>query len=354
MPGTARVLGFRESLGRALRPPLRDHRFWLVQGLVILIAIFHEGADATSVLERLGIPDFATVDLFLVPIVYAALNFGLTGSLATAAWVSLISLPDFFYVDVAEHHSSDAIQILIVIAVAVFVGYRVEQERVARLRAEAAGEAHRAAEARIRLYAARILHAQEDERRRLSQELHDQPLQDLIHLCRQLDAGELDGAREVATQVVGELRQISRGLRPPSLDDLGLTAAMRKLVADFQARTGVTAGYRVEGRARRLPPDIELGLFRIGQEALNNVSRHAAAERVSVRARFSADEVRLTITDDGSGFTPGRAAETSLGLAGMSERAALLGGRLEVASSPGRGTTVRAVIPVEALEPAPV
>src|SRR5207248_7793810 len=241
---------------------------------------------------------------------------------------------------VSEHHASDAIQILIVDAVAVFVGYRVDQERLARLAAEAAGEAHRAAEARIRLYAGRILHAQEDERRRLSQELHDQPLQDLIHLCRQLDAGRMDGAREVATQVVSELRQISHGLRPPALDDLGLTAALRKLVADFSARTGIAASYRVEGRARRLPADVELGLFRIAQEALNNVSRHAAAERVTVRARFLEGEVRLAVNDDGAGFVTGQAAESSLGIAGMTERAALLGGRLEVVSGAGKGSTV--------------
>jgi len=343
---------FQQAFRRALHPPLRDGRFWLVQGLVIVIAVLHEGADATSFLNGLGIPDFATVALFLVPIVYAALSFGLTGSLATAAWVTAISLPDFFFIDVSEHHASDAIQIAIVDAVAVFVGYRVEQERLARFAAEAAGDAHRAAEARIRLYAARILHAQEDERRRLSQELHDQPLQDLIHLCRQLDAGALDGAREVATQVVSELRQISRGLRPPTLDDLGLVAALRKLVADFQGRTGIAASMRVEGAGRRLSPDVELGLFRIAQEALNNVSRHAAAERVTVRVRFLADEIRLAVTDDGAGFNPGQAAESSLGIAGMSERAALLGGTLEVASAPGRGATVRAVIPLE--EPAPI
>jgi signal transduction histidine kinase len=352
MPGGARArLG--EAFRRALRPPLRDGRFWLVQGLVILIAIFHEGADATSFLTPYGIPDFATVALFLVPIVYAALSFGLTGSLATAAWVTVISLPDFFVIDVSEHHASDAIQILIVDAVALFVGYWVDQERLARLAAEAAVEAHRAAEERIRLYAGRILHAQEDERRRLSQELHDQPLQDLIHLVRRLDVGSTEGAREVATQVVSELRLISRGLRPPSLDDLGLVAALRKLVADFSARTTTAASFRAEGHVLRLPADVELGLFRIAQEALNNVSRHAAAARVTVRARYLDGEVRLTITDDGAGFTPGQAAESSLGIAGMSERAALLDGRLEVISAAGRGTTIRASIPVVAAEPVP-
>jgi len=341
----------RGALGRALHPPIGDLRFWLVQGLVIVIAVLHEGADSTSFLSPFGIPNFAAVALFLVPIVYAALNFGLTGSLATAAWVTLLCLPDFFFLDVSEHHLSDAIQILIVDSVAIFVGYRVEQERVARARAEAASEAHRVAEARTRLYATQILRAQEDERRRIAQELHDQPLQDLIHLLRVLDRGNPDEAREVATQVVSELRQISRGLRPPALDDLGVTAALRKLVADFQTRTGIDAAFRGEGGARRVRPEVELGLFRVAQEALNNVARHAQAHKVSVRMLYTDHGVRLSVIDDGAGFSPGQAGEAALGILGMTERAGLLGGRLEVISAPGQGTTVRAEVPLASWDP---
>jgi signal transduction histidine kinase len=339
-------LSVRSALRRALHPPVRDRRFWIVQVLVILMAIFHEGADATSFLHPLGIPAFATVALFLVPIVYAALNFGITGSLATAAWVTVLTIPDFFFLDVSEHHMSDIIQILIVDTVAVFVGYRVEQERIARQGAEAASLAHRGAEVRIRLYAERILRAQEDERRRLAQELHDEPLQNLIHLLRLLERGSSQEARKVATGVVSELRQISRGLRPPALDDLGVVAAVRKLVADFQARTEIAAAFRVEGGARRLAPEVELGLFRITQEALNNVARHSEAGTVTVRMRFTEAEVLLSVADDGIGFDAGRAGEAALGIIGMTERAGLVGGRLEVQTAPGSGTTVRTLVPL--------
>ena len=343
------TLRLRAAFRSALHPPVRDLRFWLVQGLVIVIALFHEGADATAFLHPFGIPNFAAVALFLVPIVYAALTFGVTGSLATAAWVTLLSIPDFYFVDSPANHWSDGIQIVIVDSLAVFVGYRVEQERTARARAEAAGEAHRLAESRTRLYAERILGAQEDERRRISQELHDQPLQDLIHLLRVIDRGSPEEAREVVTQVVGELRQISRGLRPPTLDDLGVIAAVRKLVADFQTRTGIVAGFRVDGQARRASPEVELGLFRVAQEALNNVARHSQAHRVSVRMRFSDADVRVTVSDDGTGFTPGRVGDATLGIMGMTERAGLVGGRLEVVSAPGKGTTVRAEVPLAGL-----
>jgi signal transduction histidine kinase len=324
---------------------VRDYRFWIVQGLVILIAIFHQGADSTSFLHQLGIPAFATVALFLVPIVYAALTFGITGSLATAVWVTVLTVPDFFFTDVGEHHTSDVIQILIVDSVAIFVGYRMEQEWVARDRAEAAREAHRLAEKRIRHYAERLLRAQEDERRRLSQELHDQPLQDLIHLLRLLESGSTANARKVATEVVSELRQISRGLRPPTLDDLGVGAALHKLVADFQARTAIPATFRIEGDVRRVAPEVEVGLFRIAQEALNNVARHSEAANVATWLRFTDNEVQLKVKDDGSGFQPGRATEATLGIVGMIERAGLVGGTLDIDSRPGSGTSLRAVIP---------
>lgn len=336
----------RRVLSRALHPPARDRRFWIVQGLVILIAIFHEDADATSFLRQLGIPAFATVALFLVPVVYAALTFGFTGSVATAVWVTLLTVPDFFFTNVGEHHTSDVIQIVIVDSVALFVGYRMEQERMSRQRAEEAREAHRIAEKRIRHYADRLLRAQEDERRRLSQELHDQPLQDLIHLLRLLERGSTDDARKLVSEVVSELRQISRGLRPPTLDDLGVGAALHKLVADFRTRTEIAATFRIEGDVRRLAPEIEVGLFRVAQEALNNVARHSEAVNVVTSLRFTDSEVQLSVKDDGAGFEPGRATDATLGIIGMVERAGLVGGTLDIDSGPHRGTSVRAAIPI--------
>ena len=133
---------------------------------------------------------------------------------------------------------------------------------------------------------------------------------------------------------------------PPSLDDLGVVAALRKLVADFEARTEIAATFRVVGGAKRLAPEVELGLFRIAQEALNNVARHSAARRLTVRVRFKEDEVRLSLSDDGIGFVPGRAGEAALGMIGMTERAALVGGRLDVVTTLGKGTSVRTVVPI--------
>jgi signal transduction histidine kinase len=198
----APLINVGELVRNALRPPIRDPRFWLVQGLVVAIALGHELADATNFIAPTGIPGFATVALFLVPIVYAALNFGLTGSFATAAWVTLLTLPDFFVIDEADHHWIDGIQLVIIDSVAIFVGQRVERERLA---------ARRESE-RMSAYAGNILRAQEDERREIGQEIHDEPLQDLIQLYRRV-GDAVDGE---SASIVAELRSKEASWRPPS------------------------------------------------------------------------------------------------------------------------------------------
>lgn len=340
------------TLVQAGRPPLRARRFWIVQLLVVLIAVLHLAADRGLTVPPLGIPHFATVALFLVPIVYAALNFGLSGALATAIWVTLLSLPDLLVWDDGQDRWNDWVQLMVVDAIAVFVGERVERERRARHRAEEA-------EKQIKTYARRILHSQEEERRRIAQELHDDPLQALIYLVRRLEAlaevselpapakHEVERVRSVATETAASLREIARGLRPPSLDDLGLVPAIRQLVSTTEGRhDDRTVDLRLSGHPRRLPAECELGLYRIAQEALNNVDKHAGARNVRVRLSFRRDGVVLSVSDDGRGFARGD-ADRSMGLPGMRERASLIGGELGVESTPGRGTIVRAAVPIQ-------
>ena len=208
-------------------------------------------------------------------------------------------------------------------------------------------------------YAAHVLRGQEDERRRIAHELHDDPVQSLIHICRRLDGlpqrgalpadtvTALDATRRLTEQTVQGLRELAHGLRPPSLDDLGLAASLRQHFRQFEARTGVEATLDILGAERRLGADAELALFRIAQEALRNVERHAAARRVSARLVFG-HAVRLSVRDDGIGFTVPSAAEgvgMNLGLLGMQERAALVGGRLRVRSAEGAGTLIHVLIP---------
>jgi two-component system, NarL family, sensor histidine kinase DegS len=345
----APLINVGELVRKALRPPIRDPRFWLVQGLVVAIALGHELADATNFIAPTGIPGFATVALFLVPIVYAALNFGLTGSFATAAWVTLLTLPDFFVIDEADHHWIDGIQLVIIDSVAIFVGQRVERERLA---------ARRESE-RMSAYAANILQAQEDERREIGQEIHDEPLQDLIQLYRRVgDApdgesssivAELRSKEGVLAASIKKLREIARGLRPVGLDDLGLSPALRRLGQEFGERNALDVSYVIEGEVRRLKPDLELAAYRIAQEALHNVERHAAAREVKVRLNFRDRALEVEIIDDGIGFElrQTQAESKTLGLLGMHERANLLGGSLTVESKLDFGTTVHAELPLD-------
>jgi signal transduction histidine kinase len=158
----------------------------------------------------------------------------------------------------------------------------------------------------------------------------------------------LGEARRVAERIAEELRRLARGLRPASLEDLGLVTALGRLVADADGRDSLHAHLRVEGEPRRLDPLVELGLFRIAQEAVRNVERHARAAHVEVGLRFDPEAVELTVVDDGRGLPPAILADGEphrLGLVGMEERAALLDGRFEIEPRPPHGTRVRASIP---------
>jgi two-component system sensor histidine kinase DegS len=344
----APVVSFRELIRKAVRPPIHDRRFWLVQGLVVAIAAGHELADTTNFITPIGVPGFATVALFMVPIIYAALNFGLTGSFATAAWVTLLTVPDFFVIDNADHHWIDGTQLAIIDSVAIFVGQRVERERlVARREAQ-----------RLTAYAANIVLAQEEERRRIGQEIHDEPLQDMIQLYRRVaDASgaeaqaivsELRETNGVLAITIKNLRDIARGLRPPGLDDLGLVPALRRLTQEFGERNALDVSFAVTGEIRRLDAGVELGAYRIAQQALHNVERHAAAREVKVGVIFGERSLGIEVLDDGIGFDLNHteADSKSLGLLGMRERAQLLNGSLSVQSKPEFGTSVRADLPV--------
>jgi len=210
-----------------------------------------------------------------------------------------------------------------------------------------------------RAYAAHLVTVQEDERRRLAADLHDDPVQTLTYLVRMLeilgddprlppDLAPLvrrDG--ELATEVVDVLRTVIHGLRPPVLDDFGAVAALRQLVDEVRARHEISIRLRVSGDPVRLSAQNELTVYRVAQEALSNVVRHAHATRTRVNLHFG-EQVVLTVTDDGCGIPESNITSPSsgggLGLIGMRERVNLVGGSLEVQARPPHGTLVRATL----------
>ena len=210
----------------------------------------------------------------------------------------------------------------------------------------------------MQYYITQITRVQEDERLRISRELHDDTAQVLTSLARGLDLliskqkelrkpviEQLEKLRKMADSALEGVRRFSQDLRPSILDDLGLIPALEWLVADLEKQLVIKTKVSITGNHHRLPMEKELTIFRISQEALNNVKRHSQASSVEMVVDFGYDAVTLVISDDGRGFTmPQRASDLipsgRLGLVGMRERARLVGGTLIVQSEIGVGTIV--------------
>ncbi|MDX1619462.1 MAG: sensor histidine kinase [Nitriliruptorales bacterium] len=202
---------------------------------------------------------------------------------------------------------------------------------------------------RLRTYAREVTRAQERERARIARDLHDVVAQDLTLLGRRLDQlddgiGEPQEVRELTDDILDTVRRVSRGLRPPALEDLGLVPALKALAGDLEDRTRIETSVRTAGEARRLSGEVELALYRIVQEALHNAERHAEPDEVTVTVEFTPETVTITVADDGTGLDLDALTSTpaGLGLLGMRERAKLAGGELDISSALGKGTRVRA------------
>lgn len=457
----------RAILRQALDPPVRDMSFWLLQCAVIALAALHFYLDAAGGAMSTLFPTGSPVALLLVPVLFAALRYGLAGAAATALWATLLWLPDLILPDATGHPANDLIDLLVVVAVAIFVGGHIERGAMQRRRAESADAARRAAQLRYRelfqsnplpivivdaegiaievnpaaaiafddrlvgacisdalmisrdllrqgtaeslettrtaagatrtyrvvttrlaaaagadterwqmvfqdvteeqrkqaaarSYAALLLEAHEEERRHIARDIHDDPLQRLIALSRRLESlGTGDDAVPTAIAIaqsrgevlgiIEHLRQLARGLRPPGLDQLGLAAAVRGLLAEVEASESVPAELVVSGTPTRLEPGVELAAFRIIQEGVSNVTRHAAAQSLRVELDYESDALKLRVIDDGIGFDVSLSARPlngNLGLVGMRERADLLGGTLVISSVPHQGTTIESRLPL--------
>jgi len=467
VPG--RVLG----PARIALPPIGRRDFWAVQALVFVIAGTHTALETIADVELPPPLYLVPTSLFFMPVVYAAVRFGIRGSVPTALWSFALSLPNIVFLHDGASRLGIVWQEAILVAVAVFVGLRVDQERLARAEAEAREQDRRASDLRYRAlfdnaaaavlvigddgrieeaneaatrllgrglaelrgadvgaavgaeiaavltggataarplalpgrdagaptwveplassplvdpdgrrhvqailrdvtlqyerqqglegYARRTVSGREEERRRIGRELHDGPLQSLMHLVRTLDSlEEPDGAatggssvveaRAVVEHTADELRRISRALRPSILDDLGLVAALRSEASALARRSGIDVHFSAAETPLHLSSELELMLLRVTQEALNNVERHAAASRVAVRLGYRRGAVSLVIRDDGRG--PGTLPSASgllstgkLGLVGMEERVRLVGGEFAIRAGRRGGTTIAVTAP---------
>ncbi|HWC98617.1 MAG TPA: sensor histidine kinase [Candidatus Sulfopaludibacter sp.] len=210
-------------------------------------------------------------------------------------------------------------------------------------------------EREARVLATQLVRAQEDERRAISRELHDEVGQSLSRLL--LDAGKAAAAVEsvethsrlesmaaLTERTVEAVRRIALSLRPSMLDDLGLVPALEWQARDVSRRIGINIEVNAEDSAGDVPDSHRTCIYRVAQEALQNCARHSGAGRISVALDKAVRSVSLCVQDDGRGFQVGRTR--GLGLLGMEERVAQLGGRFRVQSAPGHGTTIRAELPL--------
>jgi signal transduction histidine kinase len=215
----------------------------------------------------------------------------------------------------------------------------------------------RSAQQSLRSYIGAITRGQEDERRRLARELHDDTLQALIALNQRVQMLRYaKGAEQQQAQIADlqslldstmkDLRRLTGALRPTYLEELGLVTALEMLARESGQGGRAKVQLTRQGREMRLPPEVELAFYRIAQEGVNNALRHANPVRVRVSISFAPEEVLLQIEDDGQGFTPPEtpgafAAQGHFGLLGMTERAELIQAELQIESSPGQGTHIR-------------
>jgi signal transduction histidine kinase len=208
----------------------------------------------------------------------------------------------------------------------------------------------------------KVISAQEDERKRLARELHDETSQTLSALAMKIETAlaawpsessreRLVEAKGLTVRTIEELHRLIFDLRPSVLDDLGLLSAIRWYAERHLERRGIAVRCEFTGLADRLAPELETALFRVCQEAITNIAKHSGAETVLIQCLERDDRISIEIEDDGKGFSPESlpppaTRERGLGLLGMRERVELFGGRLELDSAPGQGTRIAVTVPI--------
>ena len=301
--------------------------------------------------------------LLLVPILYAILTLGWKRS----SVVLLVLLAC-----IASHiiqwtfHAASAFTSFAFLAVPALTGIGIELTIFARqkeVRALAEKEEQRLA------FMKQIFRAQEDERRRIAQGLHDGVTQTILgnaSLARSLvdklrnetdenSVRDLRAIEDNSLLVAEDIRRICRDLRPSALDHLGFVPSIRWLVDSFREETGIEVAFSSEGDSQEITPDVSTALFRIVQESLNNIRRHAKATKLTVRLKFTDSNVAITIQDNGNGFAlpehiSSLGTKGKFGLIGLHERAQSIGARLEIETRPGYGTEIKIAMENDSIE----
>ena len=363
-----------------LKDYFRKPGFWFILLILILLTLLHYSEvleyppSFVSWISSLGLDRHAFERvLYLAPIVWAGFLFGWRGAFI----ISLVSLgcmlPRAIFISA---HLTDAILetgIVFVIGNVLAISFsslRKEREyrkqlEVAQKEQQNVAEELRVMQQNLRYYLQQATRAQEEERKRISHELHDDTIQALVVLSRRLDALasskkgmsednrlQIEGLWQQTDNILKGVRRLSQDLRPAALDRLGLMPALEWLASNATEYSGIATEVKVIGEERRLPEEAAIALFRITQEALRNVWRHSGATDAKIEIEFSNIKTRITVSDNGKGFiVPDKigdiAKEGKLGLTGMQERVQLIGGTLILQSKPGEGTKITVELPIK-------
>ncbi|TFG44871.1 MAG: sensor histidine kinase [Dehalococcoidia bacterium] len=307
--------------------------------------------------------------IMLLPITYAALVFGIRIGLLVLLVAIATIVPNLFILEIPIT-SDDIIEIIGIVIIGLVTNLWLESyetdkshRQVAYLRLENAQRELQRMQQNLRFYLKQITIAQEEERRRIAQELHDDTAQDLIAISRKIDGymslhptlsssdeAYFEDVHQHLNRTLSSVRRFSQDLRPSVLDDLGLIPAIEWLAPELDKHFKFKSEVKIQGKPRRFPVETELVFFRIVQESLRNIGKHAVASRVWLTIEFSAQGTILTIKDNGRGFHPPErigdlAVSGKLGLTGMQERARLIGANFNIESTPGQGTLVTVELP---------
>jgi two-component system sensor histidine kinase DegS len=361
-----------------IKDNIRRPGVWFTLLILILITLLHYSEvfkyppSFISWFSDLGLDRHAFErTLYLAPIVWAGFMFGWRGAFITSLISLGCMLPRAIFV---SDHPTDAIletSIVFIIGNVLAISFAsLRKEREYRKQLEISQKEHqktaeelKVIQQNLRYYLQQATKAQEEERKRISHELHDDTIQALVVLSRQLDslASKKGGMSEENRVRLEELwhqtdsilkgvRRLSQDLRPAALDRLGLLPAIEWLAADVSEHSGILTEVKVTGEERYLPEEVAIALFRITQEALRNVWRHSGATKAQISIEFTEKVTRINVTDNGKGFRVPEnigdmARDGKLGLTGMQERTQLVGGTLTVHSNTGEGTVVTVEIP---------
>lgn len=356
---------FRNLRAEEIKGILRNYHFWAIVLIFSAIAIFYYrysypeiifANDFTFRLWHLWIFEFKSNIhgvLFVIPMLYATIYFGWYGILV--AWVSCMIVVFPYLLNWNYSWSNQLINIVFLslpFLVFGFITLSLRQiERVRRMTEER--------EAERQVYMSQVFKAQENERQRIAYELHDDTAQKLLAIANRAQSLSLDEygkitqsaknqvewIRDIVLQLSEDIRRMSRDLRPSILDNVGLLPALAWLVNQLERDDSISTTLVVNGTDRKLTPEADVMIFRIVQEALNNIRRHSKATEATVALEFTPKTIKLTVSDNGKGFKmpekmSNLTVEGKLGLSGMQQRTNFLGGTFDIQSKLGKGTTI--------------